>query len=190
MDLSPVECGNLDADFDDSGNEAGDHSSFKIERLNSELDEHYLIPWGYVDSDWEPPDMDERNLDYSALVTEIAPDMTFDLISAKYQSFTETWKNSSAYHQCYGLIERTALQQEKLQITHCMCLGLGSFTNHSNYDYASWRGCSLSQLVVFESWVDQLSKLAESKIGGSELLIERRDQIRDQGGILSRPGVQ
>ena len=171
MDLSPVECGNLDADLDDSGNEAGDHSSFKIERLNSELDEHYLIPWGYVDSDWEPPDIAELNLDYSAIVTDIAPDMTFDVISAKHQSFTETWRKSSAYHQCRSVIERTALQQQKMQVTHCMCLGLGSFTDRSNYDFASWDGRSLSQLVVFEGWVDQLSKLVKFRLGGSERLM-------------------
>lgn len=100
----------------------------------------------------------EMDSDYEAWARPVLKDMTFNVITVKHQEFTRAWKKSSTYKACYRVIEETIFRQERLKITACMCLGLGSFTGvHHKKDGPAWRDRSLSQLVAFECWVDQLS---------------------------------
>ena len=85
--------------------------------------------------------------------------MSFDVVSASFDKLKEIWKASPCYKACYKAIEETVSKQEDLSINACMRLGLGSFTGiHLKFEY-DYRECSLSQLVFFECWVDQLSKV-------------------------------
>ena len=97
--------------------------------------------------------------DWKAWARLIFKDMTFDVVTVKHQKYTEIWRGSEAYRFLFKSIEQTALKQNRLEVSLCMCLGLGSFTGVHHKDIGEKsRNCSLSQLVAFEGWVEQLSK--------------------------------
>ena len=100
---------------------------------------------GDIDSDWK------------AWVSPVFKGITFDTISAKHQEFKDAWKQSEWHQACYKAIEDTVFAQANLNITTCLCLGLGSFTGIQRKTKGHLRDVSLSQLVAFECWVDQLS---------------------------------
>ena len=101
---------------------------------------------GDVDSDWK------------AWVSPVYKGIiTFDTISARYQESKNAWLQSAWYQASYKAIEETVFAQANLNITTCMCLGLGSFTGIHGKRETDWRDRALSQLVAFECWVDQLS---------------------------------
>ena len=103
--------------------------------------------------------LSDRTGDWKAWALPVFKDMNFDAITVKHQNYTETWRDSAAYRASFELIEQTVLKQNHLEVSICMCLGLGSFTGVHHEDIAEKsRNRSLSQLVAFEGWVEQLSK--------------------------------
>ena len=92
-----------------------------------------------------------------AWVDPVSEAMSFDVVAADFDRLKETWKDSPSYKACYKVIEDTVFKQENLSISACMCLGLGSFTGVQRNVERNHH--SLSQLVVFECWMDQLSKV-------------------------------
>ena len=131
------------------------------DRKDQEQEDHYRkltmsIPLG------GPPDYTVARLkdiecNWDAWVSPVFKDMSFEVVSAKYDALKETWKNTSAYEAFRTAIEETVFKQEKLSINACMCLGLGSFTGIYSTSWTRLRHYSLSQLVLFECWVEQLS---------------------------------
>lgn len=113
--------------------------------VSAEESENRIFRLGDIDSDWK------------AWVSPVFQGITFDTISARHQGFKDAWKLSAWYHACYKAIEETVFAQASLNITTCMCLGLGSFTGIRRKSKGHGRDVSLSQLVAFECWVDQLS---------------------------------
>lgn len=92
--------------------------------------------------------------------------LTMETLATKHQELTKEWRASSTYRTCLEAIKATVLQQKKLNIDRCICLGLGSFTcnpymfadNLKKTVYSDRRDMSFSQLVVFEGWIEQLSE--------------------------------
>ena len=92
--------------------------------------------------------------------------LTMDTLATKHQEFTKEWRASSTYGTCFEAIRATVLQQKKLNIDRCICLGLGTFTSTpymladdvKKTLYGDRRDRSFSQLVVFEGWIEQLSE--------------------------------
>ena len=105
--------------------------------------ENSIYRLGDTDSDWK------------AWVSPVFKGITFATVTARYQELTDAWKQSEWYQTCYNAIEKTVFAQANLNITTCMCLGLGSFTGITSKGNEYRRDKSLSQLVAFECWVDQ-----------------------------------
>lgn len=96
--------------------------------------------------------------DWKAWARPVFKDMNFDVITVKHQKYTDIWRGSEAYRASFNLIEQTLLKQKHLEISLCMCLGLGSFTGVHDKEFGEEsRNRALSQLVAFEGWVEQLS---------------------------------
>ncbi|KAG6999501.1 high-affinity methionine permease [Physcia stellaris] len=95
--------------------------------------------------------------DWRAWARPVFKDMNFDVITVKHQKYTDIWRGSEAYKASFNLIEQTVLKQKHLEISICMCLGLGSFTGvHPKGFGDESRDRVLWQLVAFEGWVEQL----------------------------------
>ena len=96
--------------------------------------------------------------DWKAWARPVFKDIDFDVITVKHQKYTDIWRGSEAYKASFNLIEQTVLPQKHLDVTICMCLGLGSFTGVHGKEFGEEnRNRVLSQLVAFEGWVEQLS---------------------------------
>ena len=101
------------------------------------------------------PLQDEEGYDRS---WPVADGMTFDVISAKYQQFVDAWVYHPLRRASYRTLENSVLKQGEIQITHAVCLGLGSFTgaragghvNVVSQEKVLW------QLIAFGSWIDHL----------------------------------
>lgn len=91
--------------------------------------------------------------------SRVVEDMTFEVINAKHNYFTVKWKHSPTYRACSSALNETVMVQKNLNITQCMCLGLGTFTGDDtkNNNDEEDRDSSLMQLVAFECMVAQLS---------------------------------
>lgn len=136
----------------------------------------------------EPPEglltlQDDVGYDESSPVAE---GMTFDVISEKYQQFLNAWVEHPLHRVGYKTLKSSILKQEGLQITHAVCLGLGSFTGawpDGSVD-VSFQEKILWQLLAFESWIDQLRECKPIIIFscGSRKLLAGTD--RDPGMVF------
>ncbi|KAG7008107.1 hypothetical protein G7Y79_00007g022320 [Physcia stellaris] len=101
------------------------------------------------------PLQDEEGYDRS---WPVADGMTFDVISAKYQQFVDAWVYHPLRRASYRTLENSVLKQGRIQITHAVCLGLGSFTGaYANEQFnVLFQERVLWQLIAFESWIDKL----------------------------------
>ena len=122
--------------------ERNERCSMRVHRVLTSKNE--LVRLKDIDSDW------------NAWVSPVFKGITFEVISTRHHEFTEAWKASSTYQACYKLLNEVMVRQEKLKITACMCLGLGSFTGIQPISGYDFRKAALSQLVAFEGWGDQL----------------------------------
>ena len=93
-----------------------------------------------------------------ATAVPVVKGMTFDVISEKHQQATKAWRELPDYHAWVAVIEQTLFKHQKLNVTSCMCLGLGTLTGTIRITGHPFREVSLAQLVVFESIVDLLSR--------------------------------
>ena len=137
---------------------------------NSEFSGMDPAPFGDVGpppfGDYGPPEvegllgLDIEGLDNRMLVSRVASGMTFDVISAKHLALTRTLRKSPTYRTSYKVLQNSVLKQNRLQITHAVCLGLGSFTgmDFGGHSDPSYHDKVLGQLVAFEGWIDQLRK--------------------------------
>ena len=70
----------------------------------------------------------DTSSDWKSWVTPVPKGMTFELFVDKQQRLTNQWRGLPVYRQWIDTIKQTVWQQQKLKITSCMCLGLGSFS--------------------------------------------------------------
>lgn len=143
------------------------------------------------DIEIEPPEglltlQDDVGYDESSPVAE---GMTFDVISEKYQQFLNAWVQHPLHRVGYKTLKSSILKQEGLEITHAVCLGLGSFTGawpDGTVD-VSFQDKILWQLIAFDSWIDQLRECKPVIIFscGSTMLLEWTDKAQGRYSILS-----
>ncbi|MCJ1372292.1 hypothetical protein MMC20_003515 [Loxospora ochrophaea] len=62
----------------------------------------------------------------------------------------EFWQKTAIYKDLQTFFRETIFSVQSLEITSCMCLGLGSLAKGSRYNW------SMYQLVAFESWITLL----------------------------------
>lgn len=89
--------------------------------------------------------------------------VTHDLLVAHHEAFTHTWKASAVYERVCDLFRTRVLQNEDITIDSCMCLALGSPSAEEPATYGKSYNNSMSQLVVFESLIDLLSKSYQAR---------------------------
>ena len=102
-----------------------------------------------------------RDLPVSESPGEVMEKMTIEVIEKKHKDYLDAWKDSPTYKKYSEIIGSKALKQGNLKVTQCMCLGTGSFTTgESGKAQLLWRvrDMAMSQLVVFESFMELLSK--------------------------------
>lgn len=97
--------------------------------------------------------------DWKAWEAPIPENSNLSTLQTSHRELAEAWKDSSAYDTCCNLFQNHVLRQETLKITSAMCLGLGSLSEDSGIEYEESRGNPMSQLVVFESWLQLLCRL-------------------------------
>ena len=81
-----------------------------------------------------------------------------ETLSKKHKLFTEMWKDSPAYRDLAALFEDDILDNDRIKITACMCLCLGTLSGPSWLPNGKSYNSSMSQLVAFESMVELLRK--------------------------------
>lgn len=86
----------------------------------------------------------------------IPNDANLGTLEALHREQMGLWKNSAAHKTCTTLLQDVILKQENLKIKTAMCLGLGSISEKREYPFDDVTGRSMSQLVVFESWLEIL----------------------------------
>ena len=105
---------------------------------------------------WEPPTC---YFDYSTWPAPIAEGASLESLIIKRQKYTATWKASTDSSTCHNLLNETVFKQDKLKITQSICLSLGSLSGKRQvFEGVKDYGRSMSLLVAFESWVEQLSQ--------------------------------
>jgi len=97
--------------------------------------------------------------DWKAWEAPIPEDANLGTLQASHPELAEAWKDSSAYNTCCNLFQNHVLKQETLKITSAMCLGLGSLSEYLGAEYEACRENPMSQLVVFENWLQLLCAL-------------------------------
>lgn len=104
------------------------------------------------------PRLRDLRSDWEKHICTVDPEMTVDKLSKKHEIFKAEWEASDSYRTHTKIFENTVLQQNKLSITACMHLGLGSM--NSGDRGRGPRACdrSMKQLVWFESLVNMLSE--------------------------------
>lgn len=118
------------------------------------------------DSDKPVMSLTELQESYQFKPSPVDSSLTLQTLAEKHRELTAEWRASPTYRNCFEAIEATVLQQKKLNIDRCICLGLGSFTCNpyvfvdslGTTTYSERRDMSFSQLVAFEGWVEQLSE--------------------------------
>lgn len=82
-----------------------------------------------------------------------------ETLRARHWKLTQEHKASDLYLDITGMFRDFILKQPSLEVTNCICLGLGSLSGKDMYDSDDQSGQSLSQLVAFEGMIDLLSEL-------------------------------
>lgn len=140
-------------------------------------DRYHRYPHNYADPNARLLRLGDYASDPKACAEPVFKGMTFEVISQKHQEFTKAWRELPEYHMWVHAIEETVLKQQKLHITSCMCLGLGTFTGTVQITEPRFREVHLAQLVVFESLIDLLSTSSHSL--GIRAGTTDRSQIRN-----------
>ena len=61
--------------------------------------------------------------------TEAPRNLTRDKVLEKFQRFCQHWKESESLQDFRLILENGVLASEKVEVTRCVCLGLGSLTS-------------------------------------------------------------
>ena len=93
--------------------------------------------------------------DWSSRLAPITQDASLSTLQGLHHNLMEAWKSSAAYDACCTLFQDVILKQEGLKITSCMCIALGSISQKFGGGIERDRR-SMSQLVVFETWLELL----------------------------------
>ena len=111
-----------------------------------------------------PPGREDGNLslkgqiaNWKACEAPVAENMDIRTLNLAHQRLMEAWKTCDTAITCSSLFKSKILSQKKQQITSCMCLGLGSLSGLRS-SQREWEDRSMSQVVVFESWLEPLSE--------------------------------
>ena len=84
----------------------------------------------------------------------IPANMNLGTLIESHRKLTEHWKRSIAFDICCNLFNGVILKKEEFRIISAICLGLGSI----GQDEAYFDGHAMTQLVVFETWLELLGK--------------------------------
>ncbi|MCJ1358301.1 MAG: hypothetical protein MMC33_008300 [Icmadophila ericetorum] len=98
-----------------------------------------------------PPKREERRAR-----AEREKDLDLERILARYQNYLRRWKDSTSYPTLVAFFEVTLLKLEDLQVTSCICTGLGSLTESPHLDAGP--SASLWQLAILETMLELLGK--------------------------------
>lgn len=94
---------------------------------------------------------------------EARAQVTLDTLTAHLNAFTATFKASAVYEGVCNLFSSHVLQNRNITITSCMCLALGSPSAEEPSTHGKSYNNAMSQLVVFESLIDLLSKSYQAR---------------------------
>ena len=61
--------------------------------------------------------------------TSPPPGVTLDKVSDRYHQKLEAWKGSGCFKNLSAIFENVIFRNENVEITRCVCLALGSFTD-------------------------------------------------------------
>ena len=115
--------------------------------VDLEIDEQAIPRLHHIKGGWDK------------MVVPVDENMTVEKLSEKHERMKKDWEASNHHRTLVELFENTVLKQESLNITTCMCLGLGSM-NSADQRHRDQVGCdrSMEQLICFESWISLLGE--------------------------------
>lgn len=88
--------------------------------------------------------------------TDVPTGMTLTKLQDQVADYADRWRQSPCGKDTGEILQSTVLKLESLNVTNCVCLGLGSFTA-SRVSGARFHENSLCQLAAFETWIEILS---------------------------------
>ena len=86
--------------------------------------------------------------------------LNLDNLVNKYRGYVYQWKKSTCYSNTVAMFDNELLKLEDLQITSCVCTGLGSLTRFNAVSPAA----SLWQLAALETILALLGKVEGKSI--------------------------
>ena len=92
---------------------------------------------------------------WSSWHAPIPQDASLSTLQGLHQNLIKAWKSSAAYDACCASFQDVILKQQGLKITSGMCIALGSISQKFGGKIDRDRR-SMSQLVVFETWLELL----------------------------------
>ncbi len=67
-------------------------------------------------------------------LTEAPKDLTMDKVLEKFNKYCQKWKESTCFNDFQLILENDILASEQVNVTQCVCLGLGSLTSEDGRD--------------------------------------------------------
>ena len=115
---------------------------------------------------------------------EALTDLTVDKISDKFHRYCKKWKGSECFQNFQLILENNVLASEKVNLTRCVCLGLGSLTSEK----AS--AASMYQFAFLSTTLEILGLsgvLISNTFSG---LLPCSKEVRDRGRLSPGPSLQ
>ena len=107
----------------------------------------------------------QRNVSLNEYLKPLEPpeDLTVDKMKDKFQKFCQHWKESESFKNFKLVLEEGILASEKVELTRCVCLGLGSLGG---------RDASMYELVFLYTTLETLGLLGiPSSESGQQLTV-------------------